>query len=42
VLTAEGVSEPEAFRRLQKPAMDRRKPLREIAEAVLLAHEASA
>lgn len=40
VLTARGMSEPEAFRRLQKLAMDKRKSLREIAEAVLLAAEA--
>lgn len=40
VLMAKGMSEPEAFRRLQKLAMDRRKSLREVAEAVLLAAEA--
>jgi response regulator NasT len=40
VLMAQGVSEPEAFRRLQKLAMDRRKSLREVAEAVLLAAQA--
>lgn len=37
VLMAEGIAEPEAFRRLQKLAMDKRKSLREVAEAVLLA-----
>ncbi len=42
LLMADGLSEPEAFRRLQKLAMDRRKPLREIAEAVIIAGEASA
>jgi response regulator NasT len=40
LLMAQGMSEPEAFRRLQKLAMDRRKTLREVAEAVLLAAEA--
>jgi response regulator NasT len=40
VLMGRGVSEPEAFRRLQKLAMDRRMTLRQIAEAVLLAEEA--
>jgi AmiR/NasT family two-component response regulator len=35
-----GMTEPEAFGRLQKLAMDRRKTLREVAEAVLLASEA--
>lgn len=40
ILMARGMSEPEAFRRLQKLAMDKRKSLREIAEAVILAEEA--
>ncbi|MBN2847056.1 MAG: response regulator [Coriobacteriia bacterium] len=40
VLMAKGLTEPEAFRRLQKLAMDRRKPLRAVAEAVVLAAEA--
>jgi response regulator NasT len=40
VLIAQGMSEPEAFRRMQKLAMDRRKSLREVAEAVLLAADA--
>ena len=35
-----GMSEPEAFRRLQRLAMDKRKTLREVAEAVVLASEA--
>ena len=34
------VAEPEAFRRLQKLAMDKRKSLREVAEALLLAAQA--
>jgi two-component system, response regulator PdtaR len=40
VLMSRGMAEPEAFRRLQKLAMDRRMTLREVAEAVLLAKEA--
>ena len=40
LLMEKGLSEPEAFRRLQKLAMDKRKSLREIAEAVLLAADA--
>ena len=40
ILTARGMSEPDAFKRLQKLAMDKRKTLREIAEAVIIAHEA--
>jgi len=39
VLMSRGMTEPEAFRRLQKLAMDKRRSLREIAEAVLLAHD---
>jgi two-component system, response regulator PdtaR len=41
VLMARGLGEPEAFRRLQKLAMDRRKTLREVAEAIVLAEEAA-
>jgi len=41
LLMKQGMSEPEAFRRLQKLAMDRRKTLREVADAVLLASEAN-
>jgi two-component system, response regulator PdtaR len=40
LLMAQGMSEPEAFKRLQRLAMDRRKTLREVAEAVVLASEA--
>jgi response regulator NasT len=40
ILMGRGLSEPDAFRRLQKLAMDRRKTLREVAEAVITAHEA--
>ncbi|MBW2452212.1 MAG: ANTAR domain-containing protein, partial [Deltaproteobacteria bacterium] len=36
VLMKKGMDEPAAFRRLQKLAMDKRKSLREVAEAVLL------
>jgi signal transduction protein with GAF and PtsI domain len=34
-----GLSEPEAFREIQKQSMDRRKTMKEIAEAVLLIEE---
>ena len=37
---AGGITEPEAFHRLQKLAMDKRKSLREVAEAIITAHEA--
>jgi response regulator NasT len=40
LLMSNGLSEPEAFQRLQKLAMDKRKSLREVAEAVITAHEA--
>ena len=40
ILMAKGMSEPDAFKRLQKLAMDKRKTLREIAEAVIIASEA--
>jgi len=42
ILMARGMTEPEAFKRLQKLAMDKRKTLREVAEAVVLASEAEA
>jgi AmiR/NasT family two-component response regulator len=40
ILMAKGLSEPEAFQRLQRLAMDKRKTLRDIAEALILAEEA--
>jgi two-component system, response regulator PdtaR len=40
ILMARGKSEPDAFKALQRLAMDRRKTLRDIAEAVVLAEEA--
>jgi two-component system, response regulator PdtaR len=36
LMRKEGLSEPEAFRKMQKLAMDKRKSMRQIAEAVLL------
>ncbi len=40
ILMSRGMTEPEAFSRLQHLAMDKRKTLREVAEAVILAEEA--
>jgi len=40
ILMARGLGEAEAFQRLQRLAMDKRKTLREIAEALILAEEA--
>jgi response regulator NasT len=39
ILMKKGLDEPQAFRRLQKLAMDRRKSLREVAEAILLTED---
>jgi response regulator NasT len=40
LLMAQGVSEADAFRRLQKLAMDHRKSLRDVAEAIIIASAA--
>ena len=40
LLVARGLTESDAFRRLQKVAMDRRKTLREVAEAIITAEDA--
>ena len=42
VLMKDGMSEPDAFRRIQKLSMNTRKSMREIAEAILLTHEVQA
>jgi AmiR/NasT family two-component response regulator len=42
ILMGNGLTEPEAFRRLQKLAMDKRKSLREVAEAIITASDAMA
>ena len=39
LMTSHGMSEPDAFRALQRLAMDKRKPLKEIAEAVIISAE---
>jgi len=36
LLMKKGISEPEAYRRMQKTAMDKRKSLKQVAEAILL------
>lgn len=41
LMDTQGLSESEAFRRIQKLAMDRRKSMKEIAEAIILAREIS-
>lgn len=39
LMKEENVSEDEAFRRIQKYAMDNRRSMREVAEAIILTHE---
>ena len=36
LLIAKGMSEPEAYRKMQKIAMDKRKSMKEVAEAIML------
>lgn len=40
LMDTQGLSEADAFRRIQKTSMDQRKPMKDIAEAIVLAHEA--
>jgi two-component system, response regulator PdtaR len=40
LMDSQGLKEAEAFRRIQRLSMNSRKSMREIAEAILLAHEA--
>jgi len=39
LMKQEGLAEEEAFRKIQKYSMDRRKPMKEVAEAIIVAHE---
>jgi signal transduction protein with GAF and PtsI domain len=39
LMKGQNLTEEEAFRKIQKFAMDNRKPMREIAEAIILSHE---
>ncbi|MCM8763754.1 MAG: GAF and ANTAR domain-containing protein [Candidatus Omnitrophica bacterium] len=39
ILMRQGLTEEEAFRKIQKKSMDLRKPMREIAEAIILSDE---
>jgi response regulator NasT len=40
LMDTEGLPEAEAFRRIQKMSMNRRKSMKEVAEAIILAHQA--
>jgi len=39
LMNQEGLIEEDAFRKIQKYSMDRRKPMKEVAEAIIVAHE---
>jgi len=39
LMDTQGLSEAEAFRRIQKMSMNTRKPMKEVAEAIILAYE---
>jgi len=41
LMDAQGIEENEAFRKIQKMSMNTRKPMKEVAEAIILAHEAT-
>jgi len=41
LMDAQGLTEAEAFRKIQKMSMNTRKPMKEVAEAIILAHQAS-
>jgi AmiR/NasT family two-component response regulator len=40
LMDSQGLSESEAFRKIQKMSMNTRKPMKEVAEAIILAHQA--
>ncbi len=41
LMDTQGMDENEAFRKIQKMSMNTRKPMKEVAEAIILAHEAA-
>jgi response regulator NasT len=41
LMDSQGMDENEAFRKIQKMSMNTRKPMKEVAEAIILAHEAT-
>jgi AmiR/NasT family two-component response regulator len=41
LMDTQGITEAEAFRKIQKMSMNTRKPMKEVAEAIILAHQAS-
>jgi AmiR/NasT family two-component response regulator len=40
LMDTQGLSESDAFRKIQKMSMNTRKPMKEVAEAIILAHQA--
>ncbi len=40
LMDTQGLTEAEAFRRIQKMSMDTRKPMKEVAEAIIIAYQA--
>jgi AmiR/NasT family two-component response regulator len=42
LMDKQGLNEAEAFRKIQKMSMDNRKPMRDVAEAIILAHQVGA
>jgi len=40
LMDTQGLTEAEAFRKIQKMSMNTRKPMKEVAEAIILAHQA--
>ncbi len=42
LMDKQGLSEAEAFRKIQKMSMDNRKPMKDVAEAIILAHQVGA
>jgi response regulator NasT len=39
-MDSKGMTEAEAFRKIQKMSMDTRRPMKEIARAIIITHEA--
>jgi AmiR/NasT family two-component response regulator len=39
LIDTQGLTEAEAFRKIQKMSMNKRKPMKEVAEAIILAHQ---
>jgi len=39
LIDSQGLTEAEAFRKIQKMSMNKRKPMKEVAEAIILAHQ---